>query len=728
MKKKAIEKVPYLTLPEVSKSRTVKYIAVTEFKIIAHERHLFVEVYRNKKKEKEIPVVRIVLTKKDFGNYFPDTDTWTREKIETDRYFQSVRLLWHRENGERVETWQQTLKENILMSDNDFDRIKKMCNVTIWNEDRWPEYIYQHEDNIVITARRQAEKRKYERRQQALKDREENTPELPEKMILDKAEQLFFRSKHYLYYKKHGSWADVTCSKCGGVSNGRWKAGISYESEFQRWINEPIEGRLGTCPMCGATGEYKCQGKTKSNHSKSIHLFLGQRYKETGFVMRYIEVSKTWHLELMCGEKGPEMSGAYEELSGIEIARAYFLPDTKTQIDYHKHNPYTGEDFWDDCNLYGIANITIGEAAVMEETYENMKGTMFQYSAMREYSRAIYRYNPIDYLSRYKETPQLEMLVKMGLTGVVESLLKSRYGIVADINARRPELFLGIRKQRVRQLIEKKGNLNILEAMQMEHRMGAEWTDEQIEHIAEAHLKRGQLEVATPYMTVQQLLNRIKKYAKCEWGTECTKSEQMLQNVATTYIDYLNMRIALGYDLHNTVYQQPRDLTVAHTKMVTESSKKEADKRLAEVHTRFPEIKKQYRKLRNRYFYEDENLLIRPARSAEEIVMEGRILHHCVGGDSYLGKHNRGESYILMVRQQSDPEVPYITVEIEARTDSIRQWYGAHDKKPDKKNMQKWLNDYIKKLKSESLAAGTTIRYKIGSKVEADTQRVCVAG
>lgn len=706
MKKKAIEKIPYLTLPEISRSRKVKFIAVTAFKNVGHERHLFVEVYRNKKKDKAVPVVRIVLTKKDFGNYFPETDSWTREKIETDHYYYSNHFLWNTTREDQAFSWDDAIKENILLSTNGFDRIKKMCNVNIWNKDRWQEYIYNHEDNIIIKARRQAENRRYERRQQALKDREANTPELPEKRILDKAEQLFFGAKHFLYYKKHGCWADIACSKCGGVSHGRWKNGISYESQFQKWVEEPREGQSGHCPMCGEVGEYKCQGKVKDEHSKSTHLFLGQKYKDNGFVMRYIEVSKTWHLQLTCGEKGPEMNGAYEELSGVEIARAYYMPGEKVQIDYHKHNPYTGSDFWDDCNLSGLSNISIGEAAVLSETYENMKGTMFQHSAMKEYSRTIYRYNPVDYLSRYKETPQIEMLVKMGLTGVVTSLLKCRYGIVADIDAKRPDQFLGIRKCRVRQLIEKNGDLNVLETMQMEYRMGAEWSDEQIDHIAEAHLRRGQLEVATAYMSVQQLLNRIEKYARAEWGTGCGSAEQRLQNVANTYIDYLNMRIALGYDLHNSVYQQPRDLTAAHKKMVTESSKKEADKRLAEVKTRFSDIRKQYRKLRNRYFWEDENLLIRPARSAEEIVMEGRILHHCVGGDGYLGKHNRGETYILMVRQQADPEIPYITVEIDAKRDSIIQWYGAHDKKPDEKNMQRWLDSYIVRLKCGQLAAG----------------------
>lgn len=40
MKKKAIEKIPYLTLPEISRSRKVKFIAVTAFKNVGHERKL----------------------------------------------------------------------------------------------------------------------------------------------------------------------------------------------------------------------------------------------------------------------------------------------------------------------------------------------------------------------------------------------------------------------------------------------------------------------------------------------------------------------------------------------------------------------------------------------------------------------------------------------------------------------------------------------------------------
>lgn len=43
----------------------------------------------------------------------------------------------------------------------------------------------------------------------------------------------------------------------------RWKEGISFESQLQCGIEEPREGKVGTCPLCREHGEYKCQGKVK---------------------------------------------------------------------------------------------------------------------------------------------------------------------------------------------------------------------------------------------------------------------------------------------------------------------------------------------------------------------------------------------------------------------------------------------------------------------------------
>ena len=697
MKKKAIEKIPYLGLKKLSRKKDVKYIGITEIRIVGHERHLFLEVYRNKKESRETPLVRIVLAKKDFGTYWPEKEEWTRQKIKTDSCY--GRVIW----GEKHPTWGQEKKENILQSTEDLERIKKFCKANVYDKERWWEYIYEHEDDIVITERQNRKHKAYMRRQEALADRMTHTKELPEKEILDRADRLYFHNQHYLYYKKHGCRAHIACSKCGGVTDARWKSGISYESQFQSWTEEPREGHYGTCPMCGARGEYKCQGKVKGTHDKYIHLFLGQKYKENGMVIRYVEVGKKWTLGFICGDKGPEMYNASEELFGVEIARAYFEPGKKVQIDYHKHNPYTGKDFWDDCNLYGTANIPIGAGLIMSETYEEMKGTIFQYSALQEYAKNVREVNPIDYLERYSQTPQIEVLVKMGLTDVVEKLVKCYYGIVADENARRPDQFLGIRKERVKQLIRKQGDIELLETMQMEKRQNQRWTDEQVEHLTETGLRGDQVELALKYMTMQKLLNRIERYAGCEYGSDCSRALAQIRHTATTYADYLHMRESLGYDLNNTVYQHPQNLAEEHMKMLMQADKEKEDKHLGEVAEKYPNIRHDYKKLRKKYFYEDDRYIIRPARSAEEIVMEGRMLHHCVGGAGYLNKHNTGQTHILMLRFKDTPDIPYITVEIDAKIPRILQWYGDKDKKPDEKNMQSWLNTWLMKLKTGTL-------------------------
>lgn len=419
--------------------------------------------------------------------------------------------------------------------------------------------------------------------------------------------------------------------------------------------------------------------------------------------MRYIQVEKEWTLGFIAGENGNEMYNAYEKLSGVELARAYFEPGKKVQVDYNKHDPYVGKDFWDDCNLYGLSSIRINSGPILPETYDEMTGTMFQYSAMKEYTDSLMSTcNPVEYLECYMRTPQLEMLVKMHLIGVAEKLIKCQYGIIEDETATRPDEFLGIRKEKLKLLIKEKGDIGLLRVLQMEKRFMENWTDEQVQQLAETGLTYTQVALAKKYMTLQKFLNRIKKYACCDYGG-CSRSVYRIRHMASTYADYLSMRENRGYDLTNTVYQFPHDLDEAHEKMVEEVNKEKIDKRLKDVAARFPNIRYSYRKLRNKYYYEDDTYIIRPAKSAEEIVTEGRVLHHCVGGDNYLGKHDRGETYILFLGFKDTPNMQYVTVEIEATTPNILQWYGAHDKKPDQENIQKWLNRYIRMLVTGTL-------------------------
>ena len=268
----------------------------------------------------------------------------------------------------------------------------------------------------------------------------------------------------------------------------------------------------------------------KGYHSKSIHLFLGQKYKKCGMVLRYMEVTKAWRLGLIEGKNGTEMFNSSEELSGVEIARAYFEPGKKLQIDYHKHNWYDRKDFWDDCNLYGNASITIGEAPILKENLSgDGRNNLSIQCTERIYGSNREAVNPISYFERYQQTPQIEVLVKLGLIGVVKELIRYRYGIVTDQDARRRINSWESGKKSVKQLIAAEGDPGILNTMQMEKRMQQVWTGEQIEHLTETGLGRGQIETAIRYMSLQKLLNRIEKYSGCEYGTKCSGAEQKIR-------------------------------------------------------------------------------------------------------------------------------------------------------------------------------------------------------
>ena len=696
MKKKAIEKIDFLGLPKTSRKKEVQFIGVTAWKNVAHERHFFLEVYRNDKNCRDVPVVRIVATQKDFATYTPEDGQWTRAKIKSHPTYNA--LIWE----DHSTGFQERRKQNTLFDTKDLERLKKFFkNSKVYDDADWWEYIEQHQDNITCKARREAETRKWQRRKEALADRAKNTPELPEQELLSWADRVVFRNKHFLYYKKKGRRAAVCCSACGGVAEGAWRGGESYESQFEKHIAEPIDKHIGICSLCGEYGTYKPQGMARTAYSISTNIFKSDKYKETGAVIRYIELEKEWQLEENVNERGElEMVGAYEKLSGIEIARTYLF-EGKAQTDFHKRDPWIGEEFWDDCNLYGMANIKIGEGLLYPGFSRNLEGTDVQYSAIELYEAAVGKVNAKEYMERYQQTPQIEMLVKLKLYGVVERLIRCYYGIIANQNANRPDEFLGVRKEKMKLLMENQGDEKLLNVLQMEKRMDARWTDEQTKALAEIGASRTDLEMVLTVMTLQKMLNQVKKYAGCEYGTMCSSAMARLKHTATTYFDYLRMRAQLGYNLENTVYQRPRNLENAHNKMVNEIDKEKTDKRLREVAEKYPLIRKNYRKLRNRYFFEDDNFIIRPARSAEEIVQEGRILHHCVGGDNYLKKHNKQETVILMLRFKDEQETPYITVEI--RGEQIVQWYGAHDKKPDEKNIQRWLDAYVTRMKCNRL-------------------------
>ena len=101
------------------------------------------------------------------------------------------------------------------------------------------------------------------------------------------------------------------------------------------------------------------------------------------------------------------------------------------------------------------------------------------------------------------------------------------------------------------------------------------------------------------------------------------------------------------------------------------------------------------------------------ARSPQELIREGDILHHCVGRMNYDQKFAREESLIFFVRNVVDPNTPFVTVEYSLSKKKVLQCYGDHDTRPNDNVLEfvnkKWLpfaNRQLRKLeKAANIAA-----------------------
>lgn len=679
MKKRAIESIPYI--PAIKARKNNAYTASVQITDIKGTEYLLVDIYENTKKGRETPKLRLAYTKTDWGVWYPETGAWSRRSIY-DTY-----------NGRIV--WQKPFEDRDTLT---FIRPDDAHLIREWTEKKresWTTALQALENSI--TSDRLV--KRYENRQARLADRQAHTPPLP-KDLEDWAEHRLF-SSHFLYYKRHGRYADICCSACGQVSTVCTKRSESYEGQFELIVYLK-HGTAGICPRCHKSGKWMAKGKTKGVYGITKYAYVGQQYKEDGAVIRMIEIEKMIRLNTKLDLDGKEiMVGADESIRLDEMVREYIEPGKKPRRDFHKYNCWTNGDFWDDCNLSGIANIKLYDGLVYDKTWDELAKTCLRYSAAKEYMQGKVG-NLINYAKRYMQYKQLEFLVKAGFTKLVDEMVDHYCGWISDGNAANPAGFLGIYPERVKLLQSEQGDTELLRVLQREKKAQAHYSDEELEAYR-IFQNYGSLSAMLEHMSIIKLKHYIEKITGVDIGARmCTNAHTRVEQTFRRYIDYIHMRQQLGYDFTNTIYLFPKDLKTEHDKLVLEVNKAKADKRKQEVNDRFPDIKKHYRRIRNRYYFENDEYIIRPARSAAEIVDEGRILHHCVGGDSYLTKHNTGKSYILFLRFKREQNEPYITIEIDGT--KVLQWYGAYDKKPDKENIDNLLKEYVACLKGTAVA------------------------
>ena len=323
-----------------------------------------------------------------------------------------------------------------------------------------------------------------------------------------------------------------------------------------------------------------------------------------------------------------------------------------------------------------------------EENWSDRWGTSGAYYCSTNNKDSIW-----DYLSVYAKDRKTEMLVKLNMPYIVGTKQRG-YATGLRTKANNPWDYLQIYKSRLKGFSCTNGNdWEKLKVYRLERKLKYQFTEDEVTALKEFVPRDNKLTVCLKYMSIRQLINRVNKYYK-------DKVKYSKIDVLTTYADYLDMKAKLGYDMTNSITVYPHDLNAEHNKAVLETNERLSKERAKKMNEKFKKIEERFDKADKVYSYHSGKFTIRPAKNAAEIVAEGRILHHCVGGDEYLPSHAQRKSIILLLR--TDENTPYVTVEMDPKG-YIRQWYGAYDKKPDEKKISRWLKKYVKQLDKKAL-------------------------
>ncbi len=513
------------------------------------------------------------------------------------------------------------------------------------------------------------------------------TPDLPEDFERWCEKQM---KRPLIYYHRSGNTAECTCGACGKhyfVKTADMPAYGTLEIETPR-RHEPAR-----CICCGNQSFYEWARVTRREYERR-RFYLYQLTEENTLLVRIFDYDRI-------SSQNISMQDCLTEIG------RFFLEYGQVKKLIRLYSYYRDENCWDLKKSAGYPYIEIMQGRTYPGWEELFEASTLKYCPLKQLERYVQGYyggnkpdvSRIDALMAYANNPALEMYEKMGMWKLTGRLCKKE-SIYGPVNRRKNTVSGQLRlkkKENINKLVKEAGNANLLELLQYEEKMGFSWKTEWERKIARIWDKdnRGRITHLLGYMSMQQLINRVEKYEDQLYSKP--RGYREFEQVLKKYDDYLKMREELGYDMTNEVFLYPKDLQKKHQEMVKESNERMDELTIKRKNKEFSDIANRYEALCRKYQAAAGGYVIRPARSAGEIIMEGRILHHCVGGDNYLSRHNAGKSTILFLRKSKKPEEPYITIEINGTR--IVQWYGAHDKKPKKEFFDQYLKDYTEQLK-----------------------------
>lgn len=461
---------------------------------------------------------------------------------------------------------------------------------------------------------------------------------------------------HYLFYETWGTTNMRECvcthTECG--ANGHFQL---YKEEdpvfFRHGHGDSIE-----CPVCGNPVQLVSLGKMRSfaTLEQTVRVTLCRTLEDGALLLTSGWATKTYsYNELrpdpVFNEKvrtvflpGKRMQWSkFQDWNGYRYKCAGWYPEKVVK------EPFSPFMYSSDGSYYliGTENIYNSALKYSQLQYWYFDETKVDIDDQQDPVRYIHYY-----LSAYTEYPVIEMAVKLHMVNAVTDLVRIGRKNHQYLNWRAQNIaqFLRLPKQDAKLFIQQNTDLDTLKAFKESQKQGQVKGMAGFVKLAESaggadnipllalNCKRAgcSLEQGVHYIAKHFSMNRIG-YALRLWR------------------DYLDMATTLDYDMTRLDVTMPKQLQSRHDDAAATIKVAAEDKNRKAYQPRKDMLDKLYG-------FELNGMCIVVPESAQDIVDEGKTLHHCVGG--YAARHVNGKVDILFLRRTRKPNTPFITIEM----------------------------------------------------------------
>lgn len=438
----------------------------------------------------------------------------------------------------------------------------------------------------------------------------------------------------------------IKCTSCQGEVFAYYVDNTGFGSG--KFINLETKMTIGEeCPRCG------CHGRLIHSSDLTKYRNTVQSYPVTISKIEDKLVIYCWYVEKHFYKDGKTeiTTNPYEAyvIEKKKIIRLNAWKGTMNGVCKRLSGMWTQRKTFLD--YLGIVNL------IYPWNSDVLEGTITENSKLDLFLQSSTKVKPIQYLKLWQKYPNIENLVVQGAGYLLAEMMDSHsMNQLNDIKMKetRPTEMLGIEKPDFKKMVSEQWDIRKYLSFRLLKQNNLQRTREHFaycEQLGEYACHSLMTKTQNPIKVAKYLEKQHKKDNRCDY--------KFLE-------DYWRMAIITEYDIENQSILFPQQLYQAHNR-VMDIAKKE------EIKTYDKQLKKRFQFL-SQFTWENDELLIRPVMSGEELKAEGDKLRHCVY--TYAKSIATGKTAIFFIRKKSSPDEPFFTLELDETNLTIKQNRG----------------------------------------------------